>query len=61
MKQVTSLALAAFLAAGAVNASAYEAGDWVLRLGATTVAPDEDSDSTAHVTGDGFARRLHRQ
>ena len=45
MKQVTSLALAAFLAAGAVNASAYEAGDWVLRLGATTVAPDEDSDS----------------
>ncbi|MEQ9463818.1 MAG: OmpW family outer membrane protein [Haliea sp.] len=44
MKQVTSLALVALLAGVAVNAGAYEEGDWVLRLGATTVAPDEDSD-----------------
>lgn len=44
MKQVTSLALAAVLAGVAANANAYEAGDWVLRLGATTVAPEEDSD-----------------
>jgi outer membrane protein len=45
MKQVTRLALAALLVGGAVNTHAYEAGDWIVRLGATTVAPDEDSDS----------------
>lgn len=45
MKQVTSLALAALLVGVAANANAYQAGDLVLRLGATTVAPDEDSDS----------------
>jgi len=45
MKQVTRLALAAVLVGGAVNTHAYEAGDWIVRLGATTVAPDEDSDS----------------
>jgi len=45
MKEVTSLALAALLVGGAVQANAYEAGDWIVRLGATTVAPDEDSDN----------------
>ena len=45
MKQVTRLAVAAVLVGGAVNAHAYEAGDWIVRLGATTVAPDESSDS----------------
>lgn len=45
MKQVTRPAPAAVLAGGAVNTHAYEAGDWIVRLGATTVAPDEDSDS----------------
>lgn len=44
MKQVTSLALAAVLAGVAANANAYKAGDWVLRLGATAVVPNEDSD-----------------
>jgi|TARA_R110000772_G_scaffold141114_7_gene250506 outer membrane protein len=45
MKQVTKLALAAVVAGMAVNAAAYEQGDWILRAGAVTVAPDEDSDS----------------
>lgn len=44
MKHVINLAIATVLAGAAVNAQAYEAGDWVLRLGATTVAPNEDSD-----------------
>lgn len=44
MKHVMSLAMATMLAGIGINAQAYEAGDWVLRLGATTVAPNEDSD-----------------
>lgn len=39
-----ALALAVALAAISATAQAYEQGDWVLRVGATTVAPDTDSD-----------------
>lgn len=45
MTQVTKLALAAVIAGLAVNAAAYEQGDWILRSGAVTVAPNEDSDN----------------
>lgn len=44
MKRVLTLAVAAALAGGAAMTHAYEAGDWILRVGATTVAPDADSD-----------------
>ena len=44
MKRILTLAVAAALAGGAAMTHAYEAGDWILRVGATTVAPDADSD-----------------
>jgi outer membrane protein len=44
MRTLSTLALAVALAAGGTAANAYEAGDVILRLGATTVVPDEDSD-----------------
>ena len=44
MKKVLTLAVAAALAGGAAMSHAYEPGDWILRVGATTVAPDADSD-----------------
>lgn len=44
MKRVLTLAVAAALASGAALTHAYESGDWILRLGAATVAPDADSD-----------------
>lgn len=44
MKRVVILAVAAALATGAAATHAYEPGDWILRVGATTVAPDADSD-----------------
>ncbi len=44
MKRVLTLAVAAALASGAALTQAYEPGDWILRVGATTVAPDADSD-----------------
>ena len=44
MKNVLTLAVAAALAGGTALCHAYEAGDWILRAGATTVAPDTDSD-----------------
>ncbi|MEH6592970.1 MAG: OmpW family outer membrane protein, partial [Halioglobus sp.] len=37
-------ALIAAMAGGSVAAQAYEEGDWILRLGATTVAPNDDSE-----------------
>ena len=37
-------ALIAGLASGAASVQAYEAGDWILRMGAVTVSPNEDSD-----------------
>ena len=45
MKKAASLALAVALASGSMFAQAYQAGDLILRLGATTVAPNDDSDS----------------
>ena len=44
MKKVLTLAVAAALAGGAAMSHAYEPGDWILRVGATTVAPDADSE-----------------
>ncbi|QFU76547.1 hypothetical protein EY643_13260 [Halioglobus maricola] len=44
MKKILTLAVAAALASGAAVTQAYEAGDWILRAGAVTVAPDADSD-----------------
>lgn len=44
MKNVLRLSLAVALAAGSLAVQAYEAGDWVLRVGATTVDPNTDSD-----------------
>lgn len=45
MKKVLTLAVAAALAGGTAMTHAYEAGDWILRAGAVTVAPDSDSDT----------------
>ncbi|TXS96535.1 outer membrane beta-barrel protein [Parahaliea maris] len=46
MKTMTRIAVAAALACGvAGQASAYEAGDFIVRLGAATVSPNEDSDN----------------
>ncbi|RLQ20269.1 hypothetical protein DWB85_18560 [Seongchinamella sediminis] len=45
MKKVMTLTVAAALAGGAAMTQAYEAGDWILRAGAVTVAPDADSDT----------------
>ena len=44
MKKALTIALMAAMAGGAVNAQAYEQGDWIMRVGATTVDPDTDSD-----------------
>ena len=44
MKKALTIALATTLAAGGMMAQAYEQGDWVVRVGATTVDPDTDSD-----------------
>ncbi|TQV86253.1 outer membrane beta-barrel protein [Exilibacterium tricleocarpae] len=45
------LVLAAALATAALPAGAYEPGEWILRAGATTVAPDESSSNVA-IDGD---------
>jgi outer membrane protein len=44
MKKSLTMALIIAMAGGSVMAQAYEQGDWILRLGATTVDPDTDSD-----------------
>lgn len=43
MNKALTMALAAALAGGSVMAQAYEAGDFVLRVGAVTVDPDSSS------------------
>ncbi|MCP5195022.1 MAG: outer membrane beta-barrel protein [Pseudomonadales bacterium] len=43
MKKALSIALVAALAGGSMMAQAYEKGDFILRVGATTVDPDSDS------------------
>ena len=40
-----SLAVAVAAAMGSISAQAYEAGDWIVRGGLTTVAPDASSDA----------------
>ena len=45
MKKILSVVAVAAMASGSLVAQAYEAGDWIVRVGAATVAPDEDSDS----------------
>ena len=42
---ISPLLAAAGLAMATGNVNAYEAGDWIVRAGAVTVAPDEKSDS----------------
>jgi outer membrane protein len=44
MKKALTITLAVALVGGSVIAQAYEQGDWILRVGATTVDPDTDSD-----------------
>jgi len=44
MKKALTMALAVALAGGSVMAQAYEKGDWIVRVGATMVDPDTDSD-----------------
>jgi outer membrane protein len=44
MKKALTLALVAAMAGGSVSLQAYEEGDFILRLGATTVDPDASSD-----------------
>ena len=44
MKKVFSTALAVAIVAGAASTQAYEEGDWIVRVGAVTVAPNESSD-----------------
>lgn len=44
MKKALTIALAVALASGSVMVQAYEQGDWILRVGATTVDPDTNSD-----------------
>jgi len=44
MNKMLTAALIAGLASGAASVQAYEAGDWILRMGAVTVSPNEDSD-----------------
>lgn len=51
MNNKFNLALAAMLAAAATPGLAYEAGDWILRVGATTVAPEVESDDINLPTG----------
>ncbi len=45
MKKVLVVAVVTGLVGGAVSAQAYEQGDWIVRIGATTVSPNEDSDN----------------
>ncbi len=44
MRKALSMALAVAMAGGSLAAHAYEAGDWILRAGAATVTPNDDSD-----------------
>jgi len=45
MRKLLTVAITAAMASGSLAVQAYEEGDWIVRVGATTVAPDEDSDS----------------
>lgn len=45
MNRIMSMALLPALIVGSLSAQAYEKGDWIVRIGAATTAPNEDSDS----------------
>ena len=51
MKRVSTIAAAVALACASVAGQAYEQGDWILRVGATTVDPDSESDTINLPTG----------
>lgn len=51
MNRALTVLLATLLAATGTAVQAYEKGDWVLRVGATTVDPDTDSDTINLPTG----------
>ena len=44
MSKALTAALVALLAGASAGSYAYEEGDWIVRVGATTVAPNDDSD-----------------
>jgi len=44
MKRTLPMALAVVIGSFGMASQAYEQGDWILRVGATTVAPDTNSD-----------------
>ena len=45
MSKVVGTFLGLCMLSAAIGVQAYEEGDWVVRVGATTVAPNEDSDN----------------
>jgi outer membrane protein len=45
MRKILSTAVMAALMSGALSVQAYEEGDWIVRVGAVTVAPNESSDN----------------
>ncbi|MFK8048349.1 MAG: OmpW family protein [Halioglobus sp.] len=45
MKNTVRVAIGAAMFVSSLCATAYEAGDWIARVGAATVAPNEDSDN----------------
>ena len=51
MKKVINLSAYALLLGAAANASAYSQGDWILRAGLATVAPNASSDDINLPTG----------
>lgn len=51
-KKILSAVLASGMVMGAADVAAYEEGDFILRLGAATVAPNDDSDALALNGGD---------
>jgi outer membrane protein len=51
MKNVLTTVLAVALAGASLMGQAYEQGDWILRVGATTVDPDTSSDDINLPTG----------
>ncbi len=55
MKKALTMALAVALAGGSVVAQSYEAGDFIVRAGATKVDPDSDSDNV-YLPGDVVAK-----
>ena len=45
MRKILSTAVVATLMSAALSVQAYEEGDWIVRVGAVTVAPNESSDN----------------